>query len=69
MLPSSHGRRARPFGQHRQVVEGTVYRSRTGILWRDLRVDPTVLRAHQHEINTAYLTSGAPPSAVDAVLV
>ena len=36
LLPSSDGRRGRPFRDHRQVVEGIVYRYRTGIAWRDL---------------------------------
>ena len=36
LLPSSVGKRSRPFRDHRQVVEGIVYRYRTGIAWRDL---------------------------------
>ncbi len=36
LLPSSEGRRGSPFRDHRQVVEGIVYRYRTGIAWRDL---------------------------------
>ena len=36
MLPSSVGKQSRPFRNHRQVVEGIVYRYRTGIAWRDL---------------------------------
>ena len=36
MLPSSDGQRGRPFRDHRQVVEGIVYRFRAGIPWRDL---------------------------------
>ncbi|NKX55884.1 IS5 family transposase [Arthrobacter sp. E918] len=36
MLPSSDGQRGRPFRDHRQVVEGIVYRYRCGIAWRDL---------------------------------
>lgn len=36
LLPSNVGRRGRPFGDHRRVVEGMVYRYRTGIPWRDL---------------------------------
>src|SRR5512133_3462297 len=38
-MPSSDGQRGRPFRDHRQVIEGIVYRLRTGIAWRDL---PTV---------------------------
>jgi transposase len=36
LLPSSAGCVGRPFRDHRQVVEGIVYRYRTGIAWRDL---------------------------------
>ncbi|WP_425556663.1 IS5 family transposase, partial [Gordonia humi] len=36
LLPSNVGRAARPFGDHRRVVEGIAYRYRTGIPWRDL---------------------------------
>ena len=36
LLPSSDGQRGRPFRDHRQVVEGIIYRFRTGIAWRDL---------------------------------
>lgn len=39
LMPSSDGQRGRPFRDHRQVIEGIVYRLRTGIAWRDL---PTV---------------------------
>ena len=35
-MPSSDGQRGRPFRAHRQVVEGIIYRFRTGIAWRDL---------------------------------
>ena len=36
LLPSNAGRRGHPFGNDRRVVEGIVYRYRTGIPWRDL---------------------------------
>src|SRR3954467_4482073 len=36
LMPSSIGQRGRPFRDHRQVVEGIVYRLRTGVAWRDL---------------------------------
>ena len=36
LMPSSDGARSRPFRDHRQVVEGVIYRFRTGIAWRDL---------------------------------
>ena len=35
-MPSSDGQRGRPFREHRQVIEGIVYRLRTGVAWRDL---------------------------------
>ena len=35
-LPSSVGRTGRPFRDHRQVVEGIIYRLRVGVPWRDL---------------------------------
>ena len=36
LLPSNEGRKGRPFEDNRRVVEGIVYRYRTGIPWRDL---------------------------------
>jgi transposase len=36
MLPSNVGRRGHPFGHDRRVVEGIIFRYRTGIPWRDL---------------------------------
>ena len=36
LLPSSDGKRSRPFRDHRQVIEGIVFRYRAGIPWRDL---------------------------------
>jgi len=36
LMPSSDGLRGRPFRDHRQVIEGIVYRLRTGTAWRDL---------------------------------
>jgi transposase len=36
LMPSSDGQRGRPFRDHRQVIEGIVYRFRTGVAWRDL---------------------------------
>jgi transposase len=35
LMPVRHGRH-RPFRDHRQVLEGIIYRFRTGIAWRDL---------------------------------
>ena len=39
LLPSSDGQRGRPFRDHRQVLEGIVFRLRTGVPWRDLPAD------------------------------
>jgi transposase len=36
LLPSNQGRRGHPFGDDRRVVEGIIYRYRTGVPWRDL---------------------------------
>lgn len=36
LLPSSEGRRGRPFRDDRRVVEGIIYRFRCGIPWRDV---------------------------------
>ena len=51
LLPSSDGRRGHPFRDHRQVIEGIIYRYRTGIAWRDLpeRFGPwqTVWKRHK----------------------
>ena len=51
LMPSSEGRRGRPFRDHRQVVEGIIYRFRTGIAWRDLPTSfgpwQTVWERHQ----------------------
>lgn len=36
LLPSSDGKRGRPFRDHRLVVEGILYRFRCGLAWRDV---------------------------------
>lgn len=36
LLPSSKGKRSRPFRDHRQVLEGIVFRYRVGCPWRDV---------------------------------
>ncbi len=43
-LPGPTGRKGRPFANARTMVEGIVYRYRTGIAWRDL---PVALSAWQ----------------------
>src|SRR5699024_2986422 len=35
-LPAPTSRRGRPFSDPRQMIEGIIYRYRTGIAWRDL---------------------------------
>ncbi|MFG2943447.1 IS5 family transposase, partial [Streptomyces sp. NPDC048282] len=35
-LPSNTGKAGRPFADHRRIIEGIIYRYRTGIPWRDL---------------------------------
>ena len=51
MLPRPTGRKGRPFADARQMVEGIVYRYRTGIAWRDLPAEfgpwQTVWKRHR----------------------
>lgn len=55
LLPSDVGRPGRRFRDHRQVVEGIVYRYRTGVAWRDLPVEfgpwQTVWKRHRRFSN------------------
>ena len=50
VLPAEKGLMGPPFRPHRQVVEGILYRLRTGVPWRDLPVEfgawQTVHRRH-----------------------
>lgn len=50
LMPVAQGRQ-RPFRDHRQVVEGIIYRFRTGVAWRDLPGDfgpwQTVWKRHK----------------------
>ena len=39
LLPSNAGRKGHPFTNNRTIVEGIIYRVRTGIPWRDLPRD------------------------------
>lgn len=50
LMPSSEGVRGRPFRDHRQVVEGIIFRLRTGCPWRDLpeRFGPQQTVAKRH---------------------
>jgi transposase len=36
LLPSNEGRKGHPFTNNRMIVNGIIYRYRTGIPWRDL---------------------------------
>src|SRR5699024_12142790 len=36
LLPSNEGRKGHPFENNRMIEEGIIYRTRTGIPWRDL---------------------------------
>lgn len=51
LLPSSAGRRGHPFRDHRQVVEGIIYRLRVGVPWRELPTEfgpwQTVWKRHR----------------------
>ncbi len=51
LLPSSVGCPGRPFRDHRQVLEGIIYRFRTGVPWRDLPAEfgpwQTVWKRHR----------------------
>lgn len=39
LLPSNAGRKGHPFRENRKIVEGIIYRARTGMPWRDLPRD------------------------------
>ncbi|MGW6576311.1 IS5 family transposase [Streptomyces sp. NPDC054945] len=55
-FPRSAGKAGRPFADHRRIIEGIIYRYRTGVPWKDLpreAFDSTINRAHQHAANTA----------------
>ena len=51
LMPSSDGKQGKPFRDHRQVVEGIIYRYRTGIAWRDVPAEfgpwQTVWKRHR----------------------
>lgn len=51
LLPPLKGHWGRPFKEHRPVVEGIIYRYRTGVAWRDLPVEfgpwKTVWKRHR----------------------
>ena len=55
LLPPVKGAMGRPMREHRLLVEGAIYRYRTGVAWRDLPVDfgpwQTVWKRH-HRFST-----------------
>jgi transposase len=77
LMPSSDGKRGNQFGDHRTIVEGVVYRFRTGIAWRDLpeRFGPwqTVWKRHRRfsgdgtwdRVHTALLAHADQVGAID----
>jgi transposase len=52
VLPALKGPMGRPMREHRPLVEGAIYRYRTGIAWRDLPAEfgpwQTVWKRHHH---------------------
>lgn len=77
LLPSSVGRRGRPFRDDRRVVEGIIYRYRCGIAWRDVPAEfgpwQTIWKRHRRysgdgtwdTILAALLTMGDARGEVD----
>ena len=55
LLPPVKGAMGRPMREHRNLVEGAIYRCRTGIVWRDLPAEfgpwQTVWKRH-HRFST-----------------
>lgn len=51
LVPSSQGRRGKPLRDSRQVIDGIIFRYRTGIPWRDLPAEfgpwQTVWKRHR----------------------
>ena len=76
-MPSSDGRRGRRFSDHRLVVEGLIYRYRTGVAWRDLPAEfgpwQTVWKRHRRfagdgtwdKVLTALLTRADTMGVID----
>ncbi len=66
LLPSSAGRRGRPWADHRQMLEGICWRYRTGSPWRDVPEDfgpwKTVWKRHFR-----WSTDGTYQQMMDAV--
>src|SRR4051794_6519139 len=77
LMPSSDGKRGNRFRDHRTILEGIVYRFRTGIAWRDLpeRFGPwqTVWKRHRRfsgdgtwdRIHTALLANADAAGEID----
>ena len=51
LMPCSDGKQGKPFRDHRPLVEGIIYRYRTGMAWRDVPVEfgpwQTVWKRHR----------------------
>jgi transposase len=77
LMPSSDGKQGNQFRDHRQVVEGIIYRFRSGLAWRDLPGDfgpwQTVWKRHRRfsadgtwdRIHTALLTHADAVGEID----
>jgi len=67
VLPPLQGPMGRPMTPHRQVVEGAIYRLRTGIAWRDLPAEfgpwQTVWKRHYRVLLRRDLGQGADRAA------
>ena len=77
LMPSTKGKRSRPFRDHRPLVDGIIYRFRTGCPWRDVperygpwravwrRHDQLSRRGHWDQVLTALLAQADAAGLVD----
>jgi len=77
LMPSSDGKQGNQFRDHRQVVEGIIYRFRSGLAWRDLPGEfgpwQTVSKRHRRfsadgtwdRVHTALLTHADAVGEID----
>ncbi|MFI7188154.1 transposase [Nocardia nova] len=67
LLPKSEGRVGRNFCENRRIVEGMLYRLRTGVPWRDLPgifgLWQTVWKRHRRYATERHLGPGADRAA------
>ena len=72
LLPQQKGPMGPPFRAHRPVVEGAIYRLRTGVPWRDLPAEygawHTVHRRHQRGHGAHHHRPRRPLPVPDAIL-